>query len=576
MTVMDERAKINARLTKQLKEKSFKILHRLDQESEDAVNVNRSLLMRIVKDNKDTEFGRKHSFDKITDPDSYRKKIPLSTYEDYEDIIRRMMENGEKNLITAYPVPYFAVTGGTTGASKYLPVTEQGIQSFIEYASSINRAIISEYYMNTKLTDEPDGYALTLLNAFKKNLPNGSQVGCISASCIQDDVLDSLQYLRTTPREAICSEDITNPKYLHAFYGLSEKNVTAITGSYIPILLDLVHYILTEWPHLVEDIRKGRLNPALQIPQWMRESLQAKLKPNPERADELEREFSKGFEHAILKRIWPKLSSVSMIWAGNFSSYARKLQKYTGRSIPFYTTSYSSSEGTFAVARHPHDQYYVMTPDTCFFEFIPVDDQTEQNQNCEPDTLLMDEVQEGRDYELVITNQSGLYRYRMGDVVRVIGFYNESPMITFQYRMKNVISIVGEHFTEEHLFSAIKGFERRTGINIIDYCMYPDRDATPVRYVVLVEPDEPVPQRRHEECRAILQQELERASSSYSEFYGDTILGMPKLVFLQGQTFQLYRETKRYRNGLSVNQLKTVHFLSTPEMIRFFMGLEEK
>ena len=89
---MDERAKINARLTKQLKEKSFKILHRLDQESEDAVNVNRSLLMRIVKDNKDTEFGKKHSFDKITDPDSYRKKIPLSTYEDYEDIFRSVKE----------------------------------------------------------------------------------------------------------------------------------------------------------------------------------------------------------------------------------------------------------------------------------------------------------------------------------------------------------------------------------------------------------------------------------------------------------------------------------------------------
>jgi len=573
---MDERTRINAQLTKELKVKSFRILHRLDQASENAVNVNQSLLMRIVKDNQDTEFGKKYGFARITDPDCYRKKVPLSSYDDYETTIQRMMEKGEKNLLTSYPVSYYAITGGTTGASKYLPVSDRGIQTFVDYASSITKAVISEYYQNTKLHDEPAGFSLTLLNVFKKNLPDGSQTGCISASCINQDVLDILQYLRTTPKEAMCSEDMTNPKYLHAFYALSERNVTIITGPYIPILLDLVNYILAEWPHLVEDIRKGQIDPALQIPQSMRDALQARLKPNPERADELEREFSKGFDHAILRRIWPNLSSVAMIWAGNFSSYARKLQKYTGRSIPYYTTAYSSSEGTFAVARHPHDQYYVMTPDTCFFEFIPIDDQAGKDENSEPATLLMDEVQEGRDYELVITNQSGLYRYRMGDVVRVTGFYNESPMITFQYRTKNVISIVGEHFTEDHLFSAIKGFERRTGINIIDYCMYPDRDVTPVRYAILLEPDEPVPHERHYECIEILQQELKRASNSYSDYFGDNILGMPKLVFLQSQSFQLYREIKMYKTGISENQLKPVHILTTPELIRFFTGLEEK
>ena len=71
---MDERTRINAQLTKELKVKSFRILHRLDQASENAVNVNQSLLMRIVKDNQDTEFGKKYGFARITDPDCYRKR----------------------------------------------------------------------------------------------------------------------------------------------------------------------------------------------------------------------------------------------------------------------------------------------------------------------------------------------------------------------------------------------------------------------------------------------------------------------------------------------------------------------
>ena len=573
---MDERTRINAQLTKELKVKSFRILHRLDQASENAVNVNQSLLMRIVKDNQDTEFGKKYGFARITDPDCYRKKVPLSSYDDYETTIQRMMEKGEKNLLTSYPVSYYAITGGTTGASKYLPVSDRGIQTFVDYASSITKAVISEYYQNTKLHDEPAGFSLTLLNVFKKNLPDGSQTGCISASCINQDVLDILQYLRTTPKEAMCSEDMTNPKYLHAFYALSERNVTIITGPYIPILLDLVNYILAEWPHLVEDIRKGQIDPALQIPQSMRDALQARLKPNPERADELEREFSKGFDHAILRRIWPNLSSVAMIWAGNFSSYARKLQEYSGRSIPYYTMSYVSSEGIFGVARHPHDQCYVMLPDSCFFEFIPVVNGKDDDEAPDAKTVLLDEVQEGKDYELVITNQSGFYRYRMGDVIRVIGFYNESPMITFKYRKKNIVSIAGEKFTEDHLLSAVRSFERKTGINVIDFCMYPDRDAEPGGYVVLLEPEEIVPKERFDECQAILAQELVRASTSYAHYVTGGNMGEPKLIFLQAQTFQFHREMKMYEMGINENQLKPVRVLDKPDLIKFFTLLEER
>ena len=571
---MNNKESINAQVGSAVKEASYKILQKLDKNSEKASEVNRSLLMTIVRDNQDTEFGRSHSFNEITNPDTYREKVSITTYDDYADDISKMMEKGDKNLITAYPVNYYATTSGTTGAYKCIPVSDRGLNCFREYAATIAYSIISEFYKTTRQADIPNGYLLTFLNIFQKNLNNDSKIGCISATSLDENVLNVAQYLFATPKDVFFTEGITNPKYLYAFFGLSERNIIRLTGPYIPIIYDFVNYLRDEWPKLVNDIRMGQFNPDIEIPKDLIEKLQAELKPNPERADELEKEFSKGFDSTIFKRIWPNLSSVEAIWAGNFSSYTRKIQEYTGRSLPFYTAAYSSSEGVFAVARHPYDQYYVMVPDSCFFEFIPVNEQNPEYQSSNPKTILIDEVQEGKDYELVITNQSGFYRYRMGDVIRVVGFYNESPMIIFKYRVKNIISIVGEHFTEDNLFSAIKEFERRTDINVIDYCMYPNRDITPVCYTIMIETDESISQELCKKYTEILQQELCRSSQSYADYYGDGIMGMPKLVFLQSQTFQLYREMKMYKAGISENQLKPIHVLTTPEQIKFFTALE--
>lgn len=161
-----------------------------------------------------------------------------------------------------------------------------------------------------------------------------------------------------------------------------------------------------------------------------------------------------------------------------------------------------------------------------------------------PETVLFDGVLEGKDYELVITNQSGFYRYRTGDVIRVVGFYNESLIIVFKYRTKTVASISSEKFTEDDLASTVKSFERRTGISVVNFCMYADRSTEPGRYVIILEPDEEVPQSRMEELTGIMEQELVRANDDYAYYAhhaedGDsTSIGKPGLIFLQPETLE--------------------------------------
>ena len=163
----------------------------------------------------------------------------------------------------------------------------------------------------------------------------------------------------------------------------------------------------------------------------------------------------------------------------------------------------------------------------------------------------------------------------MGDVIKVVGFYNESPMICFKYRKNNIVSVAGEKFTEDHLLTAIKEFERHSGEKIIDFSMYADKESEPGRYVILMESEKEIPKEKYETYCNMMQNELARASTSYAHYVVGGNMGIPKLVFLQKETYSLYRELKMFKQGISENQLKPVRVLRTEEQKQFFRELEE-
>ena len=561
---------------KTAKKRGRTALRKFDDSTIHASSNNKELLKKLLNDNKETEYGKKYNFASIRNISDYQQQVPLTTYDDYETYIDRMTEHGERNLLTAYPVVFYASTSGTSGSPKKIPVTDKGLSVFQNHSATIQFAVFSEFYKNTKWKDFHNGAVFLLLSLSHEPLKDGVEFGSISSAALDEEKLKAMSYFITTPKEVLSHTQNTDLKYLHSRYALAEREISMMAGAYIPALVDIMNYIKENQKDLVSDIRNGIIGKGIRMPDELRKTLEEDLKPDPKRADELETIFSEGFNEKVMRKIWPKLQGISAIWAGNFSMYARKLQQFSGRSIPYYTNTYVSSEGVFGIARHPFDQCYAMIPESCFYEFIPMDGKAGSDEENNPQTLLIDEVEEGKEYELVITNQSGFYRYRMGDVIRVVGFYNESPLVVFKYRKKNIVSIAGEKFTEDHLLSAIREFERRTDISIIDYCMYPDREAEPGRYVIIIEPNEKVPAEKLEECKKVLAEELTRASTSYAHYVHGGNMGEPEIIFLQSQTFQLQREMKMYKTGLTENQLKTVRVLTTKEQIGFFNALKEE
>ena len=89
-----------------------------DAITKDPMKVQEKLLLDLLAENKDTEYGKKYGFEKITSIRDYQEKVPVTEYKDYEAYISRMAEYGERNLLTSEPPVSYSKTSGTVGAPK--------------------------------------------------------------------------------------------------------------------------------------------------------------------------------------------------------------------------------------------------------------------------------------------------------------------------------------------------------------------------------------------------------------------------------------------------------------------------
>ena len=545
-------------------------LRKVDSNSREAVILQHRTLLELLKENKDTEYGKKYGFADIHTVADYRKAVPFTTYDNYEPYIQRMMAGEERVLSERLPV-YFALTSGSVGVPKYVPVSREALDLFSFYSVAMAFGVADEYYRNTTGRGVPVGPGLNTIEMKVMPTASGVDKGSISGS-LMNSVKDFVPFLLSSPWDVVNPAEQMDMKYLKARLALAEQSLTFMDSAFMTGLVDMMDYIRANYKMLCKDIFYGTINEDVQVPQKVREALAASLTPKRARAKELMREFQAGFDTPIIPRIWPRMSWIGGIGTGGFASYAKKMRKYAGKSIPFNNLCYAASESFMAVARHMSDESYVLIPDGGFYEFIPVSrDEKERDEN---QTLTIEDLEVGEDYEIVVTNLSGFYRYRLGDVVRVTGYYNESPMIRFLYRKNQLISIAGEKTNEEALSWAVSEFGRVTGISILDYSVYADTDSEPGHYVVLMEPERPVTEDEIPWCRDVMEKKMMQTNPSYGDKIRNGVLKPLQVMFLEQQTYQLYRDLQSMR-GVSPNQQKPVRVIDTPEKQRFFFTLAE-
>ena len=530
--------------------------------TKDPMRYNTELLMRMLDDNKDTEYGRKYGFADIKSVAEFQERVPLTTFDDYAGYVYRMTEGGESGLISAYSIAHYAKTSGTMGNPKRIPVSDRAMGVMNRYNMQLRTKVICDA-IGFDWANPP---YLNLIESQLTTLKNGATYGAISAKVI-GQMGDYLPMLMTSPLEALVPDPKTNTRYLHARFALMNPEITSMGFSFSSILLELMQYIESEWEMLVDDIEKGTIDESVKMPADVRASVLGKIQPMPERAAQLREIFSQGFDEPIMPKIWPNLTIFSGVATGGFATYYNKLrQRYAGDGVRLFYVGLNASEGILSVPMDVDCPDSVLIPDSVFYEFIPIDSEDPG------DIVTIDGVEVGKTYEIVITNQSGFYRYRIRDAVKVTGMYNNTPMIQFQYRIDQTISVLGEKTTELVLRGVAERVERELGYSMEDFSVFGDVDSVPMRYVMLMEAT--LPEGLDPGAVAA---ELDKGLCEGNPSYGDKVakgmLDHIRLLFLQPETYLLYRDVMISKGAASA-QLKPPRILNEIQR-RFFMALLE-
>lgn len=541
-------------------------LAKLDFYASRAVKQQERNLKKLMKQNKNTVYGKLHNFKDVKTVDDYRRIVPYSSYPDYVEYIDRMANNGEKNLITAKHVARYAESSGSTGQSKLVPMSDWA--SWVCQCFTFSAPIGCAYkHFKSKGMAMPPQKGLLTIEVLHHKTPSGQTAAGLAAHPMLF-VKPLTRFFVTSPKEVMypATREPMDMHYMKLRYALMCEDVSYLSTVFITMLEAMFFYMEQNWEMLCDDIEKGIINESIVCPPDVRKKLEKKLKPMPERAEALRREFRKGFDdEAIVPRIWPKCGWLYGMGTGSLSLYSKKLRRYVGPDIPMHYLGYAASEGLMAVPTELNSHEYVLLPQNGFFEFLPLDAPEGTK------TLTISELEIGKEYEIIVTNMSGFYRYRIEDVVKVTGFYKQSPKVTFLYRLNQIANISGEKINQHAFDLLINDLCEATGEEFNGYCIYADRSTSPGHYCLLIEPKNDVPDSECARYAEIFEKRLCETNVLVMPQIRNGALGHCEVKFLKNGTYSDYRETKG-RQGANLNQLKPVKVIDNDERYEFFFG----
>lgn len=543
------------------------VVEALEQMAQEPMKANEKLLMEILQKNKDTEYGKKYDFANIHSVEEYRRKVPVSVYDDYAGYILRMSEKGEENLITSGKVVHYNKSSGTVGNPKRIPLTEEAFSIFQKYNGPYRAGLIAkelgEEWINGR------NMSIAESTAEQHFTKSGVTYGALSVKMIAE-FRPYLEMAYTSPDEASFPEAETNTRYLHARFGLMDRELTNIAANFLGYLLEVLRYMEQNWQLLVEDIEQGTIHPEIRMSDAVRVSLMKKIRPMPERAKELREIFEQGFGEPIVPKLWPHAQFLTGVGSGGFKVYAEKIrEKYMGETIARYFTGINASEGMISVPFELDNEKSVPVPDSIFYEFLPVDAEDDFSK-----IVTMDQVEAGKEYEIIITNLSGFYRYRMRDAVRITGWHKKLPVMEFLSRIDQTVSVMGEKTTEVALRAAAEQTAEQLGFEMIDFSVYPDVNNVPPRYVYFMEIDKLQEGLKAKEIRFVLEKNLAKANPSMGDKVSTGICAPTKLNILEPETYSLYRDLMVMK-GAVATQIKPVRVIHNEMQRKFFFGQTE-
>lgn len=386
----------------------------LDKYQTQAEELQMQVLHRLVNKAKDTEWGRNHGFESVSSYEDFAKTSGINTYEELKLAIDRMRQ-GESNILWPGKVRWYAKSSGTTNdKSKFIPVSQDGLKD-THYAGG--RDAVTWYLRNNPQSKIFDGKALILGGSHVPNYnTKNSLVGDLSAILIEN--INPLVNLVRVPKKSIALlSDFEVKRELIAQEAI-KQNITNLSG----------------------------------VPSWMLSVMTRVL------------EIS-GKDN--LAEVWPNLE---MFFHGGvaFTPYREQYKRLIPSNQMHYMETYNASEGFFGVQDDPTDPSMSLMVDYgVFFEFIPM----EEIENPNPKVVPLWGVEAGKNYAVVISTSSGLWRYMIGDTVRFTSVNPYKFLITG--RTKFFINAFGEELIVDNAEVGLAEACKQTGAEVLEYTAAP-------------------------------------------------------------------------------------------------------
>ena len=377
------------------------------------IDVQQELLMRLLDVARNTTVGKQYDYKTIYDYKTFAARVPIQKYETIEPLIERTRK-GEQNLFWPSNIQWFAKSSGTTNAkSKFIPVSNEALE-------------------DCHLKAGKDMLCLYINNNEDAGLFNGRGLRLGGSSAIYED---SNSYFGD-----LSAIIIENMPFWADFSSAPKIDVA----------------LMEEWEAkmkaIVEETVNENITSLVGVPSWMLVLLNAVLEKT-------------GKEN--IHEVWPNLE-VYFHGGVNFNPYREQFKKLLPKKGFRYYETYNASEGFFAIQDiNGSNELLLMLDYGIFYEFIPMDQYLGEDSVA----IELQEVELDKNYAIVITTNSGLWRYLIGDTVKFVSL--DPYRIKITGRTKHFINAFGEELIIENAEEALKKVCKKTKTEIIDYTVAP-------------------------------------------------------------------------------------------------------
>lgn len=468
-------------LTKAVRKLGRRRLKQIEHFRQHPIEVQEAQLKALLRHAARTLYGQKYGFEDIESCKMFQDRVPINDYDSLKPWIERMI-TGESNLLWAGTVKWFAQSSGTTNdKSKFIPVSKEGLHGC--------------HFQGGR-----DVSQLYLANNCSANLLSGKSL-TLGGSC------------KLAP----------SAKDFPTFSG----DVSAIMLSNVPWYVDLVRApkrsiaLLSEWEEKLDRITntciKTNITSLSGVPSWFLVLIKHVLQTTGA---------------SNLLEIWPNLE-VFFHGGINFQPYKQQYKELIPSEQMHYIESYNASEGFFAIQDDLSQSGMLLMLDYgVFYEFIPMSHFDAES----PPVLTLAEVEAGVNYAMLITTNSGLWRYLIGDTVSFVSTKPYRLVITG--RTKHYINAFGEELMGSNAEKALVFACQETHASITEYTAAPIymSQSEKGRHEWLIEFDKSPSD--FELFMHLLDQRLQEVNSDYeAKRYKDITLAPPKGVELPQGTF---------------------------------------